>query len=118
MVVDTAGVNPFLPQDIHYLQEVKRSIIGIEPIVVLPAGMDAVESADIAHVFLSLGCKRLVPTHLDMSRRMGNILYAAQQTALSLADGGMSPYVSEGFCALDPVILAQLMLHRQEGKKE
>ena len=117
VVVDTAGVNPFLSQDIHYLQELKGSIAGIEPVLVLPAGMDALESADIAQIFLSLGCKRLVPTHLDMSRRLGNILYAAQKTAMSLADGGMSPYVSEGFCALDPVILAQFILHKQEGKK-
>ena len=116
VVVDTAGVNPFLPQDMHYLQELKGSIVGIEPILVLPAGLDAMESADIAQVFSAMGCKRLLPTHLDMACRIGNILYAAQKAALSIADGGMSAYVSEGFCSLDPVIMAQLILHQQQGK--
>ncbi len=112
ILVDSPGVNPFLQKDIQFLQEMKNGVDGLEPVLVLSAGADAYESAEVAEAFLPLGCARLMATRLDLSRRLGNILFAAQNNGYALTDVGVSPHVSEGLCPLKAKSLAELILIR------
>ena len=116
ILVDTPGVNPFLSADIGLLNDMLKDTQGIEPILVMSAGMDATESEEIGAIFRKLGCHRLLGTRLDLSRRIGNLLWAAQSNGYALTDIGVSPHVSEGLCPLKSKSLAELLL--LESKKE
>ena len=110
ILIDSPGINPFSKEDTDLLKEMISDTVGLEPILVLSAGMDAYESADIASIFLNLGCHRLLSTRLDLSRRFGNILWAAQSNGYALTDVGISGHVSEALCPLKAQSLAQLLL--------
>ena len=116
ILIDTPGVNPFLKTDINLLEEMLKDTQGIEPILVMSAGQDAYESEEISSIFQKLGCHRLLATRLDLSRRLGNILWAAQSNGYALADVGISAHVSESLCPLKATSLAELLL--LETKKE
>ncbi len=113
IVIDSPGINPFKDTDIDYLMNLKGDIEGLEPILVMSAGLDSFEASDIAEAFLPLGCKRLMATRLDLARRFGSILYAAQTNSLGLCDAGTSPLVSQGLCQIDAISLAKMMVSKE-----
>ncbi|MBO5997208.1 MAG: GTP-binding protein [Alphaproteobacteria bacterium] len=115
ILIDTPGINPFLSTDINLLKDMLNDTQGIEPVLVMSAGMDATESEEIGGIFQKLGCHRLLGTRLDLSRRLGNLLWTAQSNGYALTDVGVSPHVSEGLCPLKAKSLAELLL--LENKK-
>lgn len=113
VLVDTAGRNPFDPADIS---DLKSFLDGCkaEPVLVLPAGLDAFEAMDIAGVFKGLGVRRVMATRLDATRRYGSLLVTLHRARLSFCDGCHSPKVAEGLSPLKPVTLARMMMPEQE----
>ena len=81
VIVDTGGLNPFDPQEMKFLAKL-LNVAEMEPVLVLPAGTDAEESAEMAMTFEVLGVKRLMPTRLDFARRLGGLLCAAERASL------------------------------------
>ena len=75
-------------------------------VLVLPAGLDAHEAADLARAFAALGARHLLPTRLDAARRLGAVLAAAEAGPLLLTEGGTSPEVVDGLETLTPARLA------------
>ncbi|MBL8637541.1 MAG: ATP-binding protein [Alphaproteobacteria bacterium] len=105
IIIDTPGFNPFDTNDMKSLA--KLIIAGdIEPILTLPAAIDANESGEIARVFAAMGVRRLLPTRVDVARRLGGLLAAAQQGGLSFSDIGNTAKVAEGLEHLSPRRLA------------
>ncbi len=109
IIIDTTGLNPFVAKERTPLKELILAA-GAEPLLVLPAGGDPGEAAEIASIFASLGCRRFLPTRLDASRRLGGLLAAADSAGLAFADAGCSPYVGKGFERLDPLQLSHWLL--------
>jgi flagellar biosynthesis protein FlhF len=109
LYIDTAGANPFDDDELETLRTLVREARA-EPLLVLPAGGDAMEIADAARAFASVGARRLIATRLDITRRFGSLLAAAAAGRLSFADVGISPFVADGFAGLNPVSLARLLL--------
>jgi len=109
VIIDTAGINPYRQKERDGLQALIRAS-GAEPMLVLSAGGDAAEAADIARIFANLGARRFLPTRLDASRRIGGLLAAADAAGLAFADAGCSPFVGKGFERLDPLQLAHWLL--------
>lgn len=107
--IDAPGVNPFRSEDMAYLSKLIEAS-GAEPVLVLAAGGDSVETADIAEAFASIGATRLLATRLDMSWRLGAMLSAADAGHLMLCDVGASPCIADGLTALSPHMLARLIL--------
>jgi flagellar biosynthesis protein FlhF len=116
--VDTAGTNPFSDAEMDVLHRLVEAS-GAEPVLVLPAGGDALEAADIAVSFAYAGAGRLVVTRLDMARRLGSVLAAADAARLGFADVSITPHVADGLSPINPVSLARLLMpdaprpHRQ-----
>ncbi len=109
LIIDTPGTNPFNDDEMDHLGSLMvaaRSDI----LLVLAAGTDALESADLAIQFADLGATRLLVTRLDMARRLGGILAAADAARLSFSDVSISPNISEGITPLNPVSLARLIM--------
>jgi flagellar biosynthesis protein FlhF len=109
VIIDSAGSNPFDVLEMETLAEQVRAA-GAEPILVVSAGTDPMEAADIAHSFTALGAGRLLATRLDLSRRLGSVVAAAEATGLAFSEVSISPHVGDGLIALNPLSLARLIL--------
>jgi len=109
VLIDTAGQNPFNPQSVGQLGRMIRAT-GAEAVLVLPAGLDANESGEIAAIFQAAGATRLLISRLDMARRFGNLLAAAWRGKLRFCESSASASVTVPLSPLNPVELARLIL--------
>jgi len=82
----------------------------IEPILVLPAAFDSTESGEMARIFAAIGARRLIPTRLDIARRLGGLISAAHQGGLAFADAGTASQVADGLTPLTPRVLANYFM--------
>ena len=109
ILVDCPGVNAFDAASMKELHAFARSA-SMELVVALSGGMDVEESAEVARAFAVLGAKSIIPTRLDISRRLGGILAAADQAGLAFAGMGHKADIATGFAPLDAKTLADLIL--------
>ena len=116
IIIDTGGLNPFDPQEMKFLAKLIH-VEDMQPTLVLPAGTDAEESAEIALTFAVLGVKRLIPTRLDFSRHLGGILSAASRAHLAFTEGSHTPQVARGILPLTPDALAGLLMPHSPKKR-
>lgn len=101
VLIDTEGCDPFSPAEARALLALVRAVEA-EVVLVLPAGLDPAEAADLARGFKLLGARHLLPTRLDQARRLGGVLAAAEAAGLILAEAGTGPGVAEGLTPLTP----------------
>lgn len=114
MIIDSFGTNPYSFDELKELTDF-ANLHGIEPVLVLAAGGDAQEAADVAQAFRFLGLKRLLVTRTDTARRMGAILSAADACNLELCNITTSPQVAGGLVPLGAETVSDvLMQHRSE----
>jgi len=107
--IDSPGTNPFSDQELADLKAFV-TCADIEPVLVCPAGIDPVESVEIAEQFATLKPRRLLATRLDLARRLGGLITAVEATRLAYCDAGTTPHVAHGVSALNPVNLARILL--------
>ncbi|MBX7200543.1 MAG: GTP-binding protein [Rhodospirillaceae bacterium] len=111
--IDSPGLNPFSQHDMDFLKTLVNAA-DVEPILVLAAGGDAAEAADIGEAFGTSGATRLLATRLDMTRRLGAVLSAADAGQLMFSEVSLNPHVATGLCAVNPVSMARLILPPEE----
>lgn len=109
VLVDSAGRNPFDAADMDDLADLVASS-RVEPVLVLPAGGDVAESAEIGAAFRAVGCRRMLATRIDITRRLGGLLAAAHDNNFAFCDISMTPKVAAGLAPLNPLTLARLIL--------
>jgi flagellar biosynthesis protein FlhF len=110
ILVDTVGINPFNPADLGAISSLAVRIAG-DLILVLPAGQGQADSADIARSYAAVGARAMVVTKLDVARRFGGVL-AAAEAGLAFTQAGIGPMIGNGLCALSADGVARLLLHR------
>jgi flagellar biosynthesis protein FlhF len=105
VLIDSPGVNPF---DASQIQTVcgLAAAVGAMPVLILAAGQDAQEAAEHAEIFAASDIHHMVPTRLDLARRLGAIVAAAHAGSLILSEAGTGPGATEGLTPLTPAILA------------
>jgi flagellar biosynthesis protein FlhF len=108
-VIDSPGLNPFKASDMEYLQALIDAA-DVEPILVMAAGGDPTEAAEMGEAFAAVGATRLFVTRLDTTRRLGGMLAAADAGQLALCDVSASPHVASGISPISAVSLARLMI--------
>ncbi len=114
VLVDGPGVNPFRRDEMVELSAlVRRS--RCEPVLVLPAGLDLEDCAEVAANFQVMGVRRMITTRLDAARRLGGIL-AAAELGLELALAATSPLVGKPLLPWSAAGLARLLLVRAGGQ--
>lgn len=109
ILIDTGGCNPFDVDEMRRQASLMDAGV-IEPVLVMAAGGDAEESAEIARCFAVLGVQRLFPTRLDIARRMGGLLSAAGRSGIAFSDASNTPMVANGLATLSGQSLANLLL--------
>ena len=117
MLVDTPGTNPFNYEE---MSDLRRFIAvgNVDPVLVLPAGINAQNAADMAAAFSRLGCDILIATPLDGTRRLGAVLSAAQGGNLAFSVVSISPSIAQGLTPLNPMSLARVLLRDPEENHE
>ena len=68
----------------------------------------------MAQTFAALGSRWLFATKLDVARRLGGVL-AAADAGLALAEAGIGPTIGRGLGALSPAGLARLLVRGDPG---
>lgn len=109
ILIDTLGTNPLKAGDLALLRELAEAA-GAEIVLVMAAGGDAVESAELAAAYAEAGATRLVATKIDVARRYGGILAAAEAGRLAFAGVGTSPEIASGLGPLRADQLCRLIL--------
>lgn len=117
ILIDCPGLNAFDAAAMKELHGYIR-VVPMDLVVTLPGGMDMEECTEIARAFAVLGAKWLVPTRIDMTRRLGGILAAADAAGLAFAGMGHKPDIADGFAPMDAATLAGLFLPQQVGTKK
>lgn len=112
--IDTAGINPFAGEDTAMIRGLVKASAA-EPVVVLPAGGDAMETMDAAASFAAVGGKRLIATRIDAARRLGGLLAAADGGKLSFCGVSVSHHAADPIVSVNPVALARLILPDTAG---
>ncbi len=117
VLVDMPGLNMADPDDRAYLCGCQAAIDATIALV-LPAGLDPAETAEMAQEYRELGATLLIATRLDQSRRLGGLL-AAANTGLALTEAGTSAAVADGLTRLTPAFIAErLSTMRPKGAAE
>ncbi len=106
VLIDTAGINPFAPAELEDLRALS-STAKAACVLVMPAGQDPAEAAEQAEAFAPLGARHLLPTRLDLARRLGSILAAAAAADLILTEAGIGTGATDGLTPLTPEFLAE-----------
>ncbi len=109
LLIDTPSTNPFNDDEMSDLGRFIR-IADVDPILVLPAGMNANDAGDVAAAYARLGCRALVMTQLDATRRLGAILAGAYGGHLALSVVSISSSVASGLTPINPLSLARVLL--------
>ncbi len=106
--IDTPGTNSYHEGEIA---DLKRFLEHphVEPVLVLAAGGDPEDAGDIASIFGALGCRRMIVTQLDATRRSGAILGAAYAADIAIAEVSATASIAQGLRTLGPVNLARLI---------
>ena len=116
-LIDCAGGNPFDPED---LEHQRRLVEGLdaEMVLVMAAGTDPLDAIDQARAYARIGARRLIATRLDIARRLGSILAAADAGRLAFGEVGIGSGVADGLGPLNPVSLARLLLPNEHTARE
>lgn len=109
VIIDTAGCCPFSRDDTQTLAPLIEAAEA-EPVLVLAAGSDAAEAGETAAAFAQLGCRRMIATRIDVSRRLGCLIAAAAGGRLALAGAAIGPHAAEPPAPVSPLSLARLLL--------
>ncbi len=113
IIIDTAGANPYDSAELKATGAL-ISAADVEPVLVLPAGMDVHEAQDVAGNFAYLGANYLMITKIDAARRYGGILAAAQSGGLALSHISRTPAVADGLDVITPQELTALFLQTRQ----
>ncbi len=109
--IDTAGINPFDQGEIAMLSDLIAASKAT-PILVMNAGLDPYECADVAGVFAGLDIRVSIATRLDAVRRLGALLSPPLAAGIRMGASGASAKVAEPITPINPVSLARLLLSK------
>lgn len=109
VLIDAPGTDPFDPAERDEIAGLAATA-GAVTALVLPAGGDPSEAADLAGAFVEQGASLLIATRLDLSRRFGGILAAAQAGPLMLVEAGVGPGAADGLTPMTPALLAARLI--------
>lgn len=113
VLIDTSGADPRQPAQAEELCGLAATV-GAHPALVLPAGLDPAEAAELALAHAEAGASALIVTRLDLANRMGGVIAAAAASRLPLVEAGVGDGAADGLVPFTPALLAA-RLSRSQG---
>ncbi len=114
VLIDTAGADPFEAAQAEELKHLANTA-GAHVSLVLPAGLDPAEAADLALAHVQCGAVSLIATRLDLTRRLGGVISAAAASRLPLTEAGIGAGAADGLIPFTASVLAE-RLTRTESR--
>nr|QIM10627.1 flagellar biosynthesis regulator FlhF [uncultured Alphaproteobacteria bacterium] len=108
VLIDTAGVNPFQSADIERLNAI-CNVVSCDKIITLDAGWNAEDAVEAVGVFAKLGAEWILPTKMDISRRIGAVLSTAATCRLQLGYAGIGSNIAKGLAKVNSSALTRLI---------
>lgn len=115
VLIDTAGADPFQPAQAEELRNLALTADALVALV-LPAGLDPAEAADLAVAHAEHGAACLIATRLDLSRRLGGVVAAAAVSRLPLTEAGVGPGAADGLVPFTPLMLAARLARPESAR--
>ncbi len=115
VLIDSPGTDPFDPTQTEEIAALAATADAVTALV-LPAGLDPAEAADLARAYAEPAATLLVATRLDLSPRLGGILAAAVTGRLALTEAGIGPGAADGLVPLTPASLAQRLMKTRSNR--
>lgn len=109
VVIDTPAAGIDDDEAEERLREWKTAS-GAELILALPSDLDAGEAEAVGAWAGGLGAKLMIATRLDLVRRVGAVLAAADAGGLAPIAASLAPHFAYGLKALTPALLARRIL--------
>lgn len=109
ILIDTAGINPFLSEDVEKVS-LFTEVVKADMILTMDAGKNTFEAVEIADIFTELGARFLLPTRLDLTRRIGALLSVASCCELSFCSASVSASIAKGLAEINAKSLVDLVL--------
>jgi len=99
-IIDMPGCNPF--EDSQREMLITQAITADANLVwVFPAGQDCDDAMEMAEAFAALGARHMIPTKLDMTRRLESLLRAAETGGFTLTDAGVGSGIIDGIVSIE-----------------
>ena len=115
IIIDGPGTDPFDPTQREEIVAF-ASAINARTALVLGAGLCPAEAGELGAAYADAGASFLVATKLDIARRLGGILAAADAGGLSLTEGGIGVGAADGLARLTPESLAERLMVTAEAR--
>lgn len=109
ILVDTPGINPFIPSEVERVAKFAE-VIKNQAVLTMDTGRNTFEAVEIAEIFAKIGASCLLPTRLDLTRRIGAVLSVAACCNLGFCAGSVSSSIANGLAPIDSKSLAKLVL--------
>lgn len=109
ILIDTPGINPFIESEVDRVGKFCE-IIKNQAILTMDTGRNTFEAVEIAEIFAGIGARCLLPTRLDLTRRIGSILSVAACCDFSFCAASVSASIANGLATIDSQSLAKLIL--------
>ncbi|MEJ0046729.1 MAG: hypothetical protein WDN04_11920 [Rhodospirillales bacterium] len=106
MLIDTSGVNPFEGDPMDVIQALDHGRRRDRGAGAGPPARTRWEAAEQGAAFAATGVQHFIPTRLDIARRLGSVIAAADGGAFTLTEAGTGPGATDGLTALTPALLA------------
>ncbi len=115
VLIDTAGADPREASEAEDLRGLAL-VAGAHVALVLPAGLDPAEAAELAVAHVECGAASLITTRLDLAHRLGGVIAAAAASRLPLTEVGIGAGAADGLVPFTPTLLAE-RLCRTKGER-
>lgn len=109
ILIDTPGINPFIEAEVEKVSLLTEAVKA-DMILTMDAGKNTYEAVEIADIFAQIGAGYLLPTRLDLTRRIGALLSVASCCELGFCSASVSSSIAKGLSAIDSKSLAKLIL--------
>lgn len=114
VLIDSAGVNPYLPEELKSVLNLVEAS-NAEPLLAVAAGGDVSEAEDIARAFNGVGVRRAIITRTDAARRFGSVLASVTMAGLAFSHISTSPKVVAGLEEASPALLTDLLIRNYKN---
>ncbi len=109
ILVDTPGINPFIDEETERLRDISEAVKS-DIILTMDIGKNTCEAVEIAEIFSRFGVKYILPTRLDLTRRIGALISVAACCRLSYCAASVNASIAQGLAEINARSLAKLIL--------
>lgn len=112
VLIDTPGINPFIEKEVDRVANLCDSLHA-QKILTMDAGRNTMESVEIGEIFMEIGAQYLLPTRLDLTRRIGTVISVAACCDMSFYAASVSSSIVKGLAEINKHSLAKLILSEE-----